>query len=245
MNEPLRLLTPPDDDRHPQVLLRGVESPEEARAIAGDALTVGDRVVLHVDSLWCAVDLEGIVHALRDYIVALDCDYDGYLYSFICTFQQYPQCILPDRSDMTVKTHFLSALSRHLIGIGRRRGIRVQGDGIDEQSLVGPNEQPLEVADLIQVPRGRITRRGMRHNIRRVLSPDFGEGSVKLACAQLWQWVRHETGVLDVGQIITAGRFDELLEEQLTALDGGAAVVSRSRILRNIVLDESFTMRDF
>ena len=51
-----------DDDNYPQVLLCGVESPEEAGTLAGESLADGDRAVLRVDSLWCAVDLEGIVH---------------------------------------------------------------------------------------------------------------------------------------------------------------------------------------
>jgi hypothetical protein len=229
----------------PRILLCDVQSPEEARALAGELSTSGDRLVLRVDSLWGAINLEGIVHALRDRVVAMACAHDAYLYSFICTFQRYPHCILPDRSDMSSKTHFLSALSRHAVSIGRRRGVGVYGDGISDQLLAERGGQPVEIADLIQVPRGRITRQGIRRNILQVLDPGAGADAVNLACAQLWQWVRHETGVLDEGRIITGELFDELLQDEVAAGGGDETAASRSRILRSIVLAESFTMQAF
>jgi malate synthase len=235
----------PDGEQQSQRLLRGVESSEEALSLVEHLVAGEEQVVLRVDSVWCAIDLEGIVHALRGFVAALDCDFDAYLYSFICTFQRYPQCILPDRSDMTANTHCLSALARHVISIGSRRGVGVQGDGVHDQLPADPVGPPVQAADLIQVPRGRITRRGIRRNIREVLGSGASTVAVKLACAQLWQWVRHETGVLDEGQIVTAELFDELLCEQVSALGDDIAATSRSRVLRNIVLGESFTMQSF
>ena len=205
-----QVAAPLNAEPKPQILLSGLECAQEAQTLAGQALAEGDRLVLRIDSLWGAIELEAIVHALRDYVVMLDCDYDAYLYSFICTFQRYPRCILPDREDMTSKTHLLGALARHVISVGARRGVRVQGDGVADKSSTFLDGQPVEVADLVQVPRGRITRLGMCRNLRKVLEPDVGSTTVKLACAQLWQWVRHETGVLDEGPIITTELFDEL-----------------------------------
>ena len=107
---------------------------------------------------------------------------------------------------------------------------------------IGSGEVPIEAADLLLVPRGRITERGMRLNIGTALAhlgghrdhPDEptalrAASAARLAAAQLWQWVRHETGVLDVGRIVTPALFEALLDKELAAADDpeGLAVAAR------------------
>lgn len=84
-------------------------------------------------------------------------------------------------------------------------------------------------ADLLQVVKGKITERGMRRNLsvglhgyvaardgRALLDLDGRRetaASIALAADQLWQWVRHETGVLDDGRIVDAALFDDVLAD--------------------------------
>jgi malate synthase len=88
----------------------------------------------------------------------------------------------------------------------------------------------VSAADLLQVPAGDITERGIRNCIRvgvqYIESWLRGNGCVPLdnlmedaataeICrAQLWQWLRHEARTSD-GRPITEGRFDRLLTEEL------------------------------
>jgi malate synthase len=58
----------------------------------------------------------------------------------------------------------------------------------------------------------------------------------------LWQWVRHETGVLDIGRIVTPDLFRTLLDDEAATLGAPRSVSER---LAGLVLGESYTMHAF
>jgi len=86
-------------------------------------------------------------------------------------------------------------------------------------------------ADLLQVPQGRITETGLRNNIsvgvQYMAAWLGGNGCVPLynlmedaataeiARAQVWQWVHHDTGVLDDGRPVTYEFFRTVLAEEM------------------------------
>lgn len=86
-------------------------------------------------------------------------------------------------------------------------------------------------ADLLQVAKGRITEKGLRDNInvavQYMASWLDGNGCVpinnlmedaataEISRAQVWQWVHHETGVLDNGRNVSYGYFKALLREEM------------------------------
>ena len=92
----------------------------------------------------------------------------------------------------------------------------------------------VDAADLLQVPRGRITEAGVRDNIgvslRYLAAWLSGKGCVQInhlmedaataeiARAQLWQWVQHPTGILDEGRNVTADYVMALLREEMDAI---------------------------
>ncbi len=85
--------------------------------------------------------------------------------------------------------------------------------------------------DLLKVPEGPITEQGLRHNIdvgiRYLEAWLGGSGCVpiydlmedaatsEISRAQVWQWIRHPTGVLDDGREVTAELCRELITEEL------------------------------
>ena len=85
--------------------------------------------------------------------------------------------------------------------------------------------------DLLQVVKGKITEKGLRANIsigvQYMAAWLGGNGCVPLynlmedaataeiSRAQVWQWVHHETGVLDDGRPVTYDMFKELLREEM------------------------------
>jgi len=88
--------------------------------------------------------------------------------------------------------------------------------------------------DLLQVTKGKITEAGLRDNInigvRYVAAWLGGNGCVPLnnlmedaataeiSRAQVWQWVHHETGILDEGRNITYDYFKVLLGEEMQGI---------------------------
>jgi malate synthase len=85
-------------------------------------------------------------------------------------------------------------------------------------------------ADLLQVPEGLITERGLRTNIRVALlyleSWLSGVGAVaidhlmedaataEISRAQVWQWMRHEKGRLDDGRDVTPALVKQMIAEE-------------------------------
>jgi malate synthase len=86
-------------------------------------------------------------------------------------------------------------------------------------------------ADLLQVVKGRITEKGFRDNINVAVQYMAawlgGNGCVpinnlmedaataEISRAQVWQWVHHETGILDSGKNVSYGYFKALLREEM------------------------------
>ena len=185
------------------------------------------QVVVVVDSLARTFGLEELLHAQRDAAVTLRLDPDGFLCSYIQAFSDRPQCVLPDRADISYSTHCLRSYARHILDVAARRGAAVATPFGDEPGLFLAGDERVVAEDLLQVPRGRITEPGLRQNIRTALEgiaailagsdPEAGSSTIELCRAQLWQWVQHETGVLDTGRIVTAELFDSWLDEELAA----------------------------
>ncbi|MDX1499646.1 MAG: hypothetical protein R3176_07100 [Woeseiaceae bacterium] len=188
-------------------------------------------IVVTVDTLPAVFELEEILHELREYAVTLRASPFGYLFSFIRTFADAPECVLPDRRDITPATPCIAAYLRHLEAVAAKRRTPLL-DAPARIRLLFDDERPVEAADLLQVPRGRITVSGMRAALDSALRFLAGDATVdridaEFARAQLWQWVRHETGVLDTGRIIGTRLFGELLAEEVARLgsdDGGAMI---------------------
>ena len=89
----------------------------------------------------------------------------------------------------------------------------------------------VSAADLLQIPQGKITEAGLRANInigiQYIAAWYGGNGCVpinnlmedaataEISRAQIWQWVHHDTGILDTGKNVTYGYFKALLREEM------------------------------
>ncbi|HKD77867.1 MAG TPA: malate synthase A, partial [Ktedonobacterales bacterium] len=90
-------------------------------------------------------------------------------------------------------------------------------------------------ADLLQVPEGAITERGLRGNInigtQYLASWLAGNGcapirhlmedaaTAEISRAQVWQWIHHQRGVLDDGRKVTVDLFHTMLQEELNKIE--------------------------
>ena len=114
---------------------------------------------------------------------------------------------------------------------------------IFDAHMPGPNQLDVtrddvhvSAADLLQVVKGKITEQGLRDNIRVAIQYLAawlsGNGCVpinhlmedaataEISRAQIWQWVHHETGIIDEGRNITYGYFKALMREEMESLRG-------------------------
>jgi malate synthase len=138
----------------PYFYLPKLESHEEARLWADvfrfseSAGVVGEdsiRVTVLIETILAAFEMDEILYALRDYVVGLNCGRWDYIFSFIRTFRQHPSFVLPDRSEVTMLSHFLRAYSRLLVKTCHRRGAWAIG-GMAAQIPVRDDPHANEVA---------------------------------------------------------------------------------------------------
>ncbi|MEQ8207026.1 MAG: hypothetical protein RIA65_12675 [Woeseia sp.] len=108
-------------------------------------------------------------------------------------------------------------------------------------------------ADLLQVPKGKITESGLRTclavTLRGLLAIKKGQptlnlnqcretpASIELAAGQLRHWVSHATGVLDDGRIVDEDYFLSVLDEESANLGGpGISDAGLAKLLADYVL---------
>ncbi len=244
------------------------------------------KATVLIETILAAFEMDEILYELRHHVTGLNCGRWDYIFSFIKRFHNLPQCVLPDRDQVTMTTHFMRSYSQLLIQTCHRRGAYAMGgmaaqipiknnqaandtafakvradkqreamDGHDgtwvahpalvpvamevfDEYMPGPNQlqrlrEDVHVtsADLLAIPPGSITEKGLRNNInvavQYLASWLSGRGAVpihnlmedaataEIARAQIWQWIRHPKGVLDDGRRITLELFHDLLPQEL------------------------------
>ncbi len=119
--------------------------------------------------------------------------------------------------------------------------------------------------DLLQIPEGNITEQGIRNNVSVALQyiaawlnglgavPIFNlmedAATAEISRAQLWQWLKHQKGILDNGETFTAEHFKAFLSEEVEKMLQGAyptvadsnSIHEAAKILENLVLSDTFT----
>ncbi|MCH2546724.1 MAG: malate synthase A [Alphaproteobacteria bacterium] len=122
----------------------------------------------------------------------------------------------------------------------------------------------VSASDLLQIPEGTITDKGLRNNIRvsihYIAAWITGNGCVpiynlmedaataEISRSQIWQWVRHEKGVLEDGRNISLELFSVFLQEEMEAIreEVGEAIFNNgtyqqaSQIFSNLVERDDF-----
>ncbi len=98
-----------------------------------------------IETILAAFEMDEILYVLRDYIVGLNCGRWDYIFSFIKKFQDDPGCVLPDRGQVTMATHFLRSYSQLSIKTCHRRGALAIG-GMAAQIPIKGDEAANDIA---------------------------------------------------------------------------------------------------
>lgn len=85
------------------------------------------KVTVLIETILAAFEMDEILYALRDHIVALNCGRWDYIFSFIKKFRHRPDFVLPDRQQVTMTTHFMRSYSLLTIKTCHRRGALAMG----------------------------------------------------------------------------------------------------------------------
>ncbi|MDR3055736.1 MAG: malate synthase A [Zoogloeaceae bacterium] len=85
------------------------------------------KATVLIETLPAVFQMDEILLALRDHIVALNCGRWDYIFSYIKTLKNHADRVLPDRQAVTMTQPFLSAYSRLLIKTCHRRGALAMG----------------------------------------------------------------------------------------------------------------------
>jgi len=105
------------------------------------------RATVLIETILAAFEMDEILYELRDHSAGLNCGRWDYIFSFIKKFRAQPEFVLPDRSLVTMETHFLTSYVELLIQTCHRRGIHAMG-GMAAQIPIrndgAANEQALE-----------------------------------------------------------------------------------------------------
>jgi malate synthase len=120
----------------PYLYLPKLESHLEARlwndvfVFGQDALGIPQgsiRATVLIETILASFEMDEILYELRDHSAGLNCGRWDYIFSFIKKFSHDPKTVLPDRSQVTMTTHFLRSYSKLLIRTCHRRNIHAMG----------------------------------------------------------------------------------------------------------------------
>ena len=246
------------------------------------------KATVLLETILAAFEMDEILYELREHSAGLNCGRWDYIFSFIKKFRNHGDCVLPDRSEITMDRHFLKSYVNLLVQTCHKRGAHAMGGmaaqipikndvdanekamakvkedkereahaGHDGTWVAHPGLSPIALEafnnimpeanqlqnlredvnvtaeDLLQVPKGDITEKGVRANIRvgvqYVEAWLRGNGCVPLynlmedaataeiSRAQLWQWIKHEAS-LNNGEKITAEIFVLWLAEEMNVI---------------------------
>lgn len=85
------------------------------------------RATVLIETILAAFEMNEILWELREHICGLNCGRWDYIFSYIKKLRGHREFLLPDRSSVTMLTHFLSSYVNLLIATCHRRGAHAMG----------------------------------------------------------------------------------------------------------------------
>jgi malate synthase len=85
------------------------------------------RATVLIETLPAAFEMDEILYELRDHAAGLNAGRWDYLFSVIKCFRERPECVLPDRSQLTMGVPFMRSYAELLVRTCHRRGAHAIG----------------------------------------------------------------------------------------------------------------------
>jgi malate synthase len=103
------------------------------------------RATVLIETILAAFEMDEILWELREHSAGLNCGRWDYIFSYIKKFRNRPECVLPDRAQVTMTRHFLASYVELLIATCHRRGAHAMG-GMAAQIPIKGDPQANEAA---------------------------------------------------------------------------------------------------
>jgi malate synthase len=103
------------------------------------------RATVLIETILAAFEMDEILWELREHSAGLNCGRWDYIFSFIKKLGKSPGRVLPDRSRVTMTSHFLGSYVDLLIATCHRRGAHAMG-GMAAQIPIRNNEEANQIA---------------------------------------------------------------------------------------------------
>ncbi|KAL3839055.1 hypothetical protein ACJIZ3_023646 [Penstemon smallii] len=118
------------------------------------------RSTVLIETLPAVFQMDEILYELRDHSVGLNCGRWDYIFSYVKTFQEHPDRLLPDRVQVGMTQHFMRSYSDLLIRTCHRRGVHAMG-GMAAQIPIRDDPKANEAAmELVKKDKLREVRAG-------------------------------------------------------------------------------------
>ena len=95
------------------------------------------RVMVAVDTISAASEMEEILFELRDHVTALECSPLNYLASFVRSFRAHGESLLPQRSDISMNQPFLQAYRELLVHTCLKHKVSAVSSGLQQFRIQG------------------------------------------------------------------------------------------------------------
>ena len=113
------------------------------------------RVTLLIETLPAVFQMHEILYALRDRILGLNCGRWDYIFSYIKTFRNHPDRVLPDRDQVGMTVPFLASYSKLLIQTCHARGAFAMGGMAAQIPIRGDDEANSIAMEKVRVDKER------------------------------------------------------------------------------------------
>jgi malate synthase len=120
------------------------------------------KATVLIETILAAFEIDEILYELREHMCGLNCGRWDYIFSFIKKFRKRGEWVLPDRSLVTMRTHFLRCYSLLVIKTCHRRGAHAMG-GMAAQIPI-KNDAEANAAALAKVREDKLREVGDGHD---------------------------------------------------------------------------------
>ncbi len=135
----------------------------EAFLLAQDRLGIGRgtiKATVLIETIPAVFEMDEILHELRDHSAGLNCGRWDYIFSFIKRHRTRPDFVLPDRSQVTMTTHFMHSYSKLAIRTCHRRGAPAMGGMAAQIPIKGDPEANEAALAKVRADKERESRDG-------------------------------------------------------------------------------------
>jgi malate synthase len=85
------------------------------------------KATVLIETILAAFEMDEILYELREHSAGLNCGRWDYIFSFIKKFASRPACVMPDRGQVTMVSHFMRAYSQLAIKTCHKRNVHAMG----------------------------------------------------------------------------------------------------------------------